>query len=801
MNYFKLLVIAFFLSHAVFAQTVKVIDSETNEPIPSATIISKNAKLFSVATAEGEFDLSKFKSIKELVIRSLGYKVLITSYQSLNRAPYLVALDPSNMELEEVIISGNRWKQNSTEVPYRVSRISKKDVALSNPQTAADLLGISGKVFVQKSQQGGGSPMIRGFATKRLLYSIDGVRMNTAIFRGGNLQNVISLDPFAMENTEVLFGPASVIYGSDAIGGVMSFKTLSPNFSLNDSINIHGNAAARYSSANNEQTGHVDLNLGWKKWALLTSISSFDYDHLRQGRHGSDDYLRTFHVERIDSTDRVVDNEDHLLQIPTGYEQINLMQKARFKPSEAWELQYGFHYSETSDYGRFDQHQRLRNGAPRYGRWDYGPQEWMMNNLSVLHRNDHALFNEAKLTLAIQSFEESRISRDLNQTNESNQIEKVDAFSINLDFKKFINPDNQLFYGIEGVINDVTSKGFDRNIISGLEMPINSRYPNSSWSSYAIYANHQYQATEQLTLAAGIRLSHYGLNADFDTSLFALPFNRAELDHEALSGSIGLTYRPGKSWVFKLNGTRAFRAPNVDDIGKIFDSEPGAVVVPNPDLDAEIAYNLEFGLAKVFGDFMKIDLTAFYTRLEDALVRRNFNLNNQDSIIFEGQLSRVQAIQNAAFAEVYGLQLGLEVKLGSGFSFSSDFNYQRGEEELDNGEKSRSRHAAPMFGISRISFQKQKLHWEVSVNYQGKRDHDDLPESEKRKTEFYALDEQGRPYAPAWYTLNIKTMYALTDRMKLSVGMENITDQRYRPYSSGISGAGRNFVLSLRTQF
>src|SRR5690606_22275722 len=96
------------------------------------------------------------------------------------------------------------------------------------PQTAADMLAGSGEVFVQKSQLGGGSPMIRGFATNRLLYAVDGVRMNTAIFRAGNLQNVINLDPFATESVEVIFGPGSVMYGRDAIGGVMSFQTLMP---------------------------------------------------------------------------------------------------------------------------------------------------------------------------------------------------------------------------------------------------------------------------------------------------------------------------------------------------------------------------------------------------------------------------------------------------------------------------------------------------------------------------------------------------------------------------------------------
>ena len=164
--------------------------------------------------------------------------------------------------LDEVVVSATRWRQTSSNVPSKIITISPREVTLQNPQTAADLLGISGKVYIQKSQQGGGSPMIRGFATNRLLYTVDGVRMNTAIFRAGNIQNVINLDPFATESTEVFFGPGSIIYGSDAIGGVMSFQTLTPQFSSDDETNITGKFSTRYSSANNENTGHFDVNLG-----------------------------------------------------------------------------------------------------------------------------------------------------------------------------------------------------------------------------------------------------------------------------------------------------------------------------------------------------------------------------------------------------------------------------------------------------------------------------------------------------------------------------------------------------------
>jgi hemoglobin/transferrin/lactoferrin receptor protein len=253
--------------------------------------------------------------------------------------------------------------------------------------------------------------------------------------------------------------------------------------------------------------------------------------------------------------------------------------------------------------------------------------------------------------------------------------------------------------------------------------------------------------------------------------------------------------------VISANLGTAFRSPNVDDLGKVFDSEPGSVVVPNPDLKPEYAYNADLGIAKVFDDVVKIDITGYYTHLKDALVRRDFKLNGLDSIVYQGELSQVQAIQNAAIAKVYGVQAGVEVKLTKGFGFSTDVNFQKGEEELDNGETSPSRHAAPFFGVSRLNYKANKLQMEVNLAYQGKRDFEDLPEEEKDKTEFYALDENGNAFAPSWYTLNFKALYKLTDTFDVSGGIENLTDQRYRPYSSGISGAGRNFILSLTAHF
>lgn len=784
-------------------QTATVLDGDSGLPLAGATLISETPLAYAITNAKGQANLATFEKAEAIQIRSLGYATRVVSYRELETLGFEIRLQPSDINLDEVVLSGTRWRQSKVTIPSTIVSISPREVALQNPQTAADLLGLSGKVFIQKSQQGGGSPMIRGFAANRLIYTVDGVRMNTAIFRGGNIQNVINLDPFAAESTEVLFGPGSVIYGSDAIGGVMSFQTLTPRLSLNEAPLISGKAVGRYASANQEKTGHFDVNVGWKKWAVVTSLSSWNYDHLRQGSHGPDDYIKDFYVKRQDSSDVVITQNDPLLQIPSGYSQVNLMQKVRFKPNEVWDLQYGFHYSETSPYGRYDRHNRLRNGLPRYGEWDYGPQKWLMNNFTLSHDAYADTFDQLVLRVAHQGFEESRSSRNLNNPAREVRTEKVQAYSVNLDFYKSAWKNHKLFYGLEWVLNNVASDGRDEDISTGTSAIGPSRYPQATWNSLAAYISDEYLLGERWTLQGGMRYNFYSLDADFSNNapFYPFPFNRAGISDGSLTGHAGVVYRPEPSWVLKGSLATAFRSPNVDDVGKVFDSEPGAVTVPNPDLRAEYALNADLGMAKVVDHWLKLEFSAFYTRLNHAMVRRDYQLNGQDSIVYEGEMSRVQAIQNAAVADVYGMQAGVEVKLPAGFGFSTDLNWQQGEEELDDGTRSPSRHAAPFFGLSRLTYRADRLELQLNSQYQGSRSAADLPQEERAKDEIYAKDANGENYAPAWYTLNLKAQFALSETFSLGAGLENLTDQRYRPYSSGLSGAGRNFILSLQANF
>jgi len=785
---------------ALNSQIITIKDAETREPLELAYLTNENNKVFTGTNSKGQADISDFKNETKIMIRLFGYKTEIRSYTELESAGEFFLI-PTGINMEEILVSANRRNQLSKNIPSKITVISPKLITLQNPQTAADLLTLSGKVFIQKSQQGGGSPMIRGFATNRLVYTVDGVRMNTAIFRAGNIQNVISIDPFAIEDAEVFFGPGSVIYGSDAIGGVMSFQTLTPNLSLNDKPLVSGKSVIRFSSANNEKTGHFSVNVGRKKWAWVTSFSYNDYDDLKMGGKGPDEYLKPYYVARQDSVDVIRTNENPLVQTPSGYSQMNMMQKIRFKPNKNLDIQYGFHYSETSDYSRYDRHIRYKKGLPRYGEWYYGPQIWMMNNLNVSHSADNFVYDQLNIRVALQNFEESRISRDINKFDRERRIEEVDAYSVNLDFLKHLGEKNELSYGFEYVFNDVTSTGINENIETGTSEPGPARYPQATWASYGAYISNNLKLTETFNIQAGLRYNQFMLDALFDTTFYPFPYTNANLNKGALTGSIGFVYRPTEKWMIMAGFATAFRSPNVDDLGKVFDSEPGSVMVPNPDLQPEYAYSADLGIAKMFGDFVKVDVTAYYTFLNNAMVRRDFTLNGLDSIVYDGEMSKVVALQNAAVANVYGLQAGLEINLPAGFGIASDFNYQKGEEELDDGTVSPSRHAAPWFGNSKLIYSANKLNMMFYAIYSGEKKNEELPEEEKAKTELYAVDENGNPYSPAWYTLNFKANYKVTENFSLTAGMENITDMRYRPYSSGICAPGRNFILSLKLMF
>lgn len=788
------------LMHAHAQELVTVIDNESGGPVEMVSIYSLNPRHFQSTDIKGQAPIDGFKGAERIEFRIMGYKTQVWSYDDLRQNNLLVRLEPSDLKLTQIVVSAIRWRQKSSDIPSKITSINKADVVFQNPQTTADLLEINGNVFMQRSQQGGGSPIIRGFSANRLLLSVDGVRMNNAIFRSGNIHNVIALDPFALEQTEVLFGPGSVMYGSDALGGVLSFRTQSAALSSTDSLEVKGNYAMRYASANNEMTNHLNVNLGHKHWASLTSVTFSEFGDLRMGSNGpSENYLRPYYVSRIGDMDVVRQNNNPLIQNPTAYNQFNLTQKLRYAKGD-WDIQYAFHHSGTSDIPRYDRLIEFRDGQPRSAEWNYGPQTWQMHHLEVTHSGQTALYDIATYRLAYQTFEESRITRRFGSDIRHTREERVGAASVNLDYRKKINELHGLSYGAEYVHNDVQSNGTGMNILTEEMVGISDRYPQAQWQSVALFVKHDFKLSKKWTWETGIRYNHFAMDADFTNNLpyIPLPFEQASLDFGAISGSTGWVYAPSREMILRANLSTGFRAPNIDDVGKVFDSEPGTVVVPNSDLRPEYVYNAEIGMATIVWERVKLDISVYYTYLDQAMVRRAFQLNGADSIVYEGELSPVLAIQNAASATVFGTQLFAEVKITEQWSFTATHNFQRGMEETDDGDISPMRHAPPAYGSARLTYKKNRLQAQIYAMYSGAVPFERMPLDQLRNNHIFAIDENGDPFSPAWHTLNLKVQYALNKRVILSGGVENITDQRYRPFTSGMVAPGINAVVSVR---
>jgi hemoglobin/transferrin/lactoferrin receptor protein len=784
-----------------FGQIIRITNRSTGKPVKAVFIFNKTQTQTTETDYLGQASLKIFSGKDSLILQHPAYFNKTIFFKPKSRI-LKVTLDPQFVMIGEVVSSATRRETSMAEVPNTVVSISVDEIAAANPQTSADLLEQSGEVFVQKSQQGGGSPMIRGFASNSVLLAIDGVRLNNTIFRGGNLQNVLFVDPNNIASAEVVLGPGSVIYGSDALGGVMSFKTFTPQFSPNDSALVKSSTLARFSTANQEQTAHIRVDLGRQKTAASISLSWSEYGDLKAGsvrKEGYEDFGKRSQYIRPNDTgfDEIVENENPDIQRYSGYNSPFLSAKIVRKISEDETLTGAYHFSQGLNIPRYDRLViRRGNDTLRYAEWYYN-QRWQMASVNYENKRPTTFYEALSVTAAYQNALEERVDRDFQEIERRTRSEKLNILSLNVDADiDLIKDTHTLYYGVEGVFNGVNSTGVKLNLQTDEETETSSRYPDggTDYFSAAAYGVWKWRVNPRNVIQAGARTSFFSLKSEFtDRQFFDFPYDEINLTTGNVSGNASWIYTPTNTVQINAVVSSGFRAPNLDDIGKVFDSEPGNVVVPNPNLKPENAYNAEIGFAKTFGESLKIDGAIFYTFLTNAMVRRDFTFNGEDSMLYDGRLSKVEALVNAGDAQIYGASFGLNYEIMAGLRFKQNYTITEGE-DLENGQA--LRHVAPTFGKSSLTFDKGRFSIIGWSRYSGKIAFNDLAPTEQDKPELYTKDG-----ALAWYTLNVSASLRVSEPMSLSFAVENILDHHYRTYSSGISAPGRNLIISLRGNF
>lgn len=703
--------------------------------------------------------------------------------------------------LSEIVVSANRFEQQRKNIPQATEVIRAHHLAFDNLQTSADVMQNTGNILVQKSQQGGGSPVIRGFETNKVLLVVDGVRMNNAIYRAGHLQNIITLDNASMNRIEILYGPGSVMYGSDALGGVMHFFTKNPILASGPGTEFHANAFARYSSAASEKTGHVDFSLGGARLGSFTSFTYSDFGDLVQGKNGIDEHpaswKRASYQERQNGEDVEVTNPDPEKQVGSGYTQYDFMQKFVFRASDAVMHKFNFQYSTSSDVPRYDRLTQSSRGGLRFGDWYYGPQKRLFGSYALQLDRGDGLLDQGTVILGYQNIEESRHDRRFNSPNLNHRIEKLDILTLNADFTKQKKA-SAWSYGFEGTYNKVNSTANVEDILTGATNPLDTRYPDggSTTGSAALYVSNSYTVTPHFLLQGGVRAAYHTLTSKFeDKRFFPFPYDEATQDNTTVTGSLGTVLNADSGWRLSFQAATGFRTPSVDDMSKVFESVPGYVIVPNPDLGPEHTYNVDLTLSKSFLDKYEIGVGGYYTLYRDAITVQPGTFNGQSYILYEGDSSQVITNVNANKAYIYGLNAYLSVEFTEALSLYSTLNYTYGRIETDTTPYPLD-HIAPLFGKTSLRYQKNKFKAEFDVMYNG----------QKKLEDYNLVGEDNFAYAtpdgmPSWVIFNLKGAYTLTDHFTLQAGIENIADTNYRVFSSNISAPGRNVTLTLRAKW
>jgi hemoglobin/transferrin/lactoferrin receptor protein len=808
-------------THFVFSQTVTIIDAETGKSIDAVAIYNSKKSKSAISNTKGMANISDFTSNETLIFSHVTYTRYTTKKKEITRNHNIVYLSKQSEQLDEVVLSMFKNVEKTNRIAEQIAVITRKDITTISPQTSADLLANIPGVKIQKSQLGGGSPILRGMESNRVLLVIDGIRMNNAIYRKGHLQNSITVSPNVLDKTEIVFGPSSVTYGSDALGGVIHYYTKTPKTAIKN--NIESSFFSRYNTANNEITNVASLELQFKKWASFTNISHSNFEDLKMGKnrsHGFKDWGKvSFYSNNFNGnyTETPSVNTKENVQRNTGYHQTDFLQKFYIPLSSKTNLTFNIQYSTSSNIPRFDKLTEVKdNGELKFAEWYYGPQKRLLASSQLQINPKKHWLEKGVFTFAYQNIKESRIQRKFGSLDRSYRNENVDVYSFNADFTVPLATNRNLGYGAEIAYNYVQSNAFGKTIqvvnneITGLgdDFAVQSRYPDggSNYISSALYIDYRQDVSSKATLNSGVRLTNTSLNAKWNNEQFiTLPDNNIHLNNTSLTATLGYAYKPNKNWQLNTVISSGFRSPNIDDVGKVREKN-GNITVPNVNLKPEHAYNVEFGVLKYFNHRkFRIDANVYYTLLNNYIYREAFNLDGNNTILFDNEEGNIVANVNKGNAYVTGCTLNYQGKLHKNWKTSGFITYTKGK-TYDTNQPMSS--IPPLFGQIEIQYIRKKLEGGIKMRFNAKKDINDynIEEGIDNHTQTPIINTEAEQAidiyygTPSWMTFGVFGKYKILSNIFLQASINNIFDQHYKEFASGISAPGRNFSIEVHFQ-
>ena len=823
---YKVLFIAFFaISLNTFSQEIVIKDFQDNTIIPNITVHNVNKTKSILSNLDGIVDLSFFEKSDTLIFSHVSYEKLKISINKISNS--VIYLFPNTQMLSEIILSVGRNREDKKKISKKVSLITAEKTELDLPQTSAELLYHAGGIRIQKTQGGGGSPVIRGFEANRVLLVVDGVRMNNAIYRSGHLQNAITIDPNTLERTEVIFGPSSVGYGSDALGGVVHFYTRTPKINNEKSWILKGSNS--YNTILNHNINNLNLEHSKEKWASFTSFSYSNFGDIIMGskrNHGFTDWgLNKYYLDKEKVNKGNILNENSKVQKNTNYSQIDFLQKFNIKTSESSNIIFNIQHSKSSDIDRYDKLNEFDESKEnlKYSEWYYGPQKRTLLSSTYNFVNNKKWLQKGTVVAAFQKIIETRHNRKLQSLVLNSQLENLDVLSVNADFVGAKTKNSTLSYGFEYTYNNVNSKAFGETLIENNQtvnspknintvFKIPTRYPSagSNYSTAASYFEFRKDLSEKSNFNFGMRYTRTVLNASWEEeALIDANLSFVKTKNSSLTGSLGYVTRLKNNWQLNANFSSGFRSPNIDDMGKIRENR-GILSVPNKKLKPEYAYSSELGVSKFFNNKSNVfSVNIYYTHITNHILRDYFEILNDKStadsktILYNLEEVKTMANINSGRAYIYGFSFDSELAIFRNIFIKSNITYTEGG-SVKNPNPLPS--ISPLFGSFYLKLVNSNIKMQLSYRFSGSKSPEDYSlggEDGLEETPLLGYNDQVPQYygMPSWGVFKLSSSYKLSPNLKATLILDNLFDIHYREFASGISSPGRNLNLVLEHKF
>ena len=770
MRYLTILFIFFGLK--LNAQEIILLDALTELPIEGVSVSSKTKDLGVISNNMGITNLSVFSSKETLIIQHIAYQKIEQIKSSIQQKTIFLVLKTHSLENVEITESKESLKSTLKHL-----KITPAIMLKSQSAQTSDLLEKTMGVSIQNSQNGGGSPNLRGMEANRLLIVVDGIPLNNTIFRSGHLQSTATINPIFLKDAEVLFGPASVAYGNGAMGGAILFSTKRPENKNSTQF------TQQYESSSDAVFTSIISNYKTNNSANISGFSLKSYGNLKMGsnrKHG----FKNWGKEAI-----ITENN---IQKGTAYQQADFFHKTLFKLSNTNFLLFNSQFSTSSNINRFDKLNDIKDGEQKYKNWYYGPQKRFFQSARLKNYFQNFASDESVFTVAYQNIKESRHKQKNGDELLNNRTETLHILDFKSDFLKQFNR-FKLNYGFDSRFQKLNSTAnlSDKNT----HFYNTTRYPDGGANviNNAIYSQINLDCTKNLLLLVGSRYSINSLSATFqDTTVIHLPFNGIRVHNKSLSNSLQLVYKYNPS--LRINGavSNGFRNPNTDDIGKVFSKNDLSVIVPNNNLSPEKSLNIETGIHLKIKNIITVQLQIFQTQITDAIERREATLNELDSMNYDGEMMKIMMNTNIGRATIKGLNFAYQLKINKQFSHNTIINALHGE-TVDGLPLA---HIPPTSITSTLNYEYNNQAISLSTHYNALKKAIDYDLGGVDN-----LEEATQIGNPSWYTLSLKYSNSLDKNLTFIAGIQNIMDIHYKNFGSGISASGRNFTLSLRANF